>query len=117
MHCEPQYGEAAMNSLLERREKFSAVVCYHDLFAIGAIKALKAAGLRVPEDVSVVGFDDISIEYGARPPITSVAFDREAMGRRAVQMLCDGETGEAVQEVFPVELVVRGSTRKAKKIA
>lgn len=113
-HSEAEYGEASMKQLLKKGVDFTAVVCYHDLFAIGAMKALRGAGLRVPEDVSVVGFDDISIEYGAKPPITSVAFDREAMARRAVQMLCDGETDGNKCEVFPTELMIHGSTCQAK---
>lgn len=115
LNSEAEYGEAAMKKLLQSGAKFTAVACYHDLFAIGAMKALKDAGLRVPEDVSLVGFDDVSMLYGSKPAITSVAFDREAMGRRAVRMFCEGEVETATKEVFPVQLMVRGSTRKAKK--
>lgn len=114
LHTEMEYGEGAMHSLLGSGAEFTAVVCHHDLLAMGAIRALESRGLRVPEDVSIVGFDDVSPRYNAEPLVTSVAFDREAMGRRAVQLLCEGETSPDL-EVVPVELAVRESTSAVKR--
>lgn len=118
-HGETHHGTAAMNKILARASKkgkkpdFTAVVCYHDLFAIGAIRALQDTGLSVPEDVSIVGFDDVSTQYSFEPAITSIAFDRYAMGMRAVEIICtmiEGQNIEKHNEVFPVNLVVRNST-------
>lgn len=123
MHSEAEHGGAAAERVLSRTRQrtgkptFTAIVCYHDLFAMGAVRALQAAGLRVPDDVAVVGFDDVSTHYSFAPAITSVSFDRHAMGRRAVQVigaLLEGETIETQHEVFPVELVVRDSTRAVR---
>jgi DNA-binding LacI/PurR family transcriptional regulator len=96
---------------------FSAMVCYNDLIAMGAIRVLREAGYRVPEDVSVVGFDDLSDQYGFSPALTSIRFPREEMGRRAVKMLCNNEANESLDVVLPernflpAELVQRDSVR------
>jgi DNA-binding LacI/PurR family transcriptional regulator len=90
---------------------FTAIVCYNDLLAMGVVRQLEARGLHVPQDVSVVGYDDISSDYEFRPALTSIRFDRLAMGRTAIAMLChfDEETARQHQR-FEVELVVRDST-------
>jgi LacI family transcriptional regulator len=105
----------ALRRLRARDRSFTAVVCYNDTHAMGVVRGLEECGLRVPDDVSVTGFDDVSVERAFRPAITSLRFDRLLMGRRAVQWLCEQaarkpgrrETGT---ETFPVELVVREST-------
>ena len=83
--------------------------------AMGAIRALEAVGRRVPAQASVTGFDDISRRYGFRPVLTSIAFDRYKMGRRAVEILRDSietpATHAASQEAFPVELTKGNSTQ------
>jgi len=106
----------AVQRLLRRNGRFTALVCYNDLMAMGAMEQLQAAGIRVPEDVSITGFDDISTEHGCLPALTSVRFSRSDMGRRAVlllQELIDAEPNKSIQERFPVELVVRDSTAPA----
>lgn len=104
-----------MEVLLERCPDFTAVVCAHDSVAIGAIQAAEAAGLRVPGDLSVTGFDGIGSAggYGGSDTLTSIFFDRRVMGRRAMEML-DGiwnehET-EPRQEILPVKLLTRHSS-------
>ncbi|MDQ3815798.1 MAG: LacI family transcriptional regulator, partial [Armatimonadota bacterium] len=98
---------------------FSALVCYNDMIAMGAIRVLKEAGWQVPADVSVAGFDDVSVQHGFSPALTSVSFPRQEMGRRAVQLLCDQHKEIANAdcqdqiERFPVRLVVRDSTAPA----
>ena len=91
----------------------TAVSCYNDLSAIGALRALRSAGVRVPHDVSVVGFDDIEMASWTDPPLTTVRQPTARMGRWAVAQLIDpdsdGRAAPAVVHLEP-ELVVRGST-------
>lgn len=75
--------------LLERSADVTAIFCANDHSAIGAIKALAERGLRVPADVSVVGFDDIDLAEHLTPALTTVRIDKETMGRTAVQRLID----------------------------
>jgi DNA-binding LacI/PurR family transcriptional regulator len=107
-----------MDALWERSHgEITAVACYNDVYAMGAIRSLRKRGLRVPEDVSVTGFDDVSEEYSFEPRLTSVYFDRFQLGQRAVEVLFHsrpqwlaGEAIEPVHEIFPVQFVERGST-------
>ena len=92
----------------------TAVTCYNDLVAIGVMRALRELGLRVPEDVSVVGFDDIDVSGYLATPLTTVRMPRREIGRRATRMLVEAveaEGGMAPQRVqLDTELVVRAST-------
>jgi len=110
---DPSYGcgHAAMTRLLTRGVPFTAVVCLNDATAVGAMDAVRETGLRVPEDISVTGFDGLSGGYGGSETLTTVYFDRRAMGRRAVAMLFEADGNQPGQEILPVELLVRGSTR------
>ena len=92
----------------------SAVTCYNDLVALGLCRALSELGLRVPEDVSVVGFDDINLLPYLPLPLTTVRIPKTEMGRLATQMLIRQVESKEVarpRKVFlDAELVVRGST-------
>jgi LacI family transcriptional regulator len=106
--------EAAKVLLAERRD-FTAIVAGSDLMAIGILRALVEHGLGVPDDVSLVGFDDIDLCQYTIPPLTTVRQDRVAMGRGAVQRLIalmEG-TGETSPLILPTELIVRKSTGPA----
>jgi DNA-binding LacI/PurR family transcriptional regulator len=110
-------GARATADLLAADPGLTAVFAYNDLSAIGAIRALRAAGLRVPADVSVVGFDDVDLAAYADPPLTTVAQDIASLGRRAAERLLELVDGEARSAaawggptILPVRLVVRGST-------
>ncbi|CAN5713239.1 DNA-binding transcriptional regulator CytR [soil metagenome] len=105
-------GTAAALALASRLEPPFALICHNALTAIGAMRGLLEVGLRVPIDVSVVGFDDIALTDYTVPPLTTVAQDKYAMGRRAVAIVDRILAGEAVSgtERLPVRLVVRGST-------
>ena len=108
--------ETARVLLAERRD-FTAIVAGSDFMAIGILRALTEQGLRVPDDVSLVGFDDIDFCHYTTPPLTTVRQDRIAMGRGAVQRLVaivEG-TGEASPLILPTHLVVRKSTGPAPK--
>jgi LacI family transcriptional regulator len=92
------------------------VFAYNDISAIGAIRALREAGLRVPEDVSVVGFDDIRDAAYHVPSLTTVRQPLRKMGEIAAQTLVDrieGRTTSARQIAIEPELVIRESTGQA----
>jgi len=113
----PEIGFKPMQALLEKSRDLTAVFCFNDIAAIGAIRALKNAGLSVPGDVSVVGFDDIlSAEY-ATPSLTTVRQPLLEMGKRGAQVLL-ARIGDREQE-YPAEIsmapefVIRESTGPA----
>ena len=106
-------GERAIDLFLAQGQSFSAVFCSNDEMAIGAIRALTSKGLRVPEDVSVVGFDDIRFARYTSPPLTTVAQPKNAIGREAMTMLIELLNDSEVpprKRVLSADLVVRGST-------
>jgi len=111
-HFREDRARTAMERLLVRHPDLDAVFCANDLSAFGAIAALAAAGRRVPDDVAVVGFDDIPAAATSRPPLTTVRQEVELMGRRMARLLLDRLDGrtEPVQEVLPTSLVVRESS-------
>ena len=111
-------GYSGIERLLGKAVQFTAVFAANDLSAIGAIAALKRHGRRVPEDVSVVGFDDIHLAAYASPPLTTVRQPSLEMGRRATEILLEaiadgGTTSRSADHVFDGELVVRESTGPA----
>jgi LacI family transcriptional regulator, repressor for deo operon, udp, cdd, tsx, nupC, and nupG len=106
-------GSWAMQQLLERGVKFSAVFCMNDNVALGAIRVLNAAGLRVPEDISIVGFDNHEGAALSHPPLTTIEGTPEQKGMVAIQRLVDRATRPNIivmQSVLPVHLVTRAST-------
>ncbi|MEX1129045.1 MAG: LacI family DNA-binding transcriptional regulator [Vicinamibacterales bacterium] len=111
-------GEKAMKELLKRSRLPTAVVCSNDWTAIGALHAIHAAGLRVPEDISLVGFDDIPLSSYITPSLTTVRMSARDVGSTAFQALFS-LIGEAHVEgdVYQVatKLVVRESTAKPRK--
>ena len=116
-------GYAAMQRLLAADPGLTAVFVGNDHMALGALRALDEAGRRVPDDVSVVGFDDVPEAEYFRPPLTTVRQHFPEAGRRAVRLLLDlirpGEapaTGpETGLELVPTELLVRRSTGPARR--
>lgn len=106
-------GRAAVRWLLGLQPRPTAVVTYNDSQAIGAIKGLQAAGLSVPDDVSVIGFDDIALASLIQPALTTIAQPIAQIGRRGAEMLIRsvrGEVGELGPVVLPCRLVARAST-------
>ena len=99
-----------LGRLLDRSRDFTALFCHNDTFAMHAIQALRERGLHVPRDISVVGFDDTSSTVGYTPAITSIHSPRLDMGRRSVELITAGPTESPIEELFPVQLVVRGFT-------
>jgi alanine racemase len=108
-------GAAAAGRLIER--DVTAIVCGSDLMALGAIREARSRGLRVPEDISVVGFDDSPLIAFTDPPLTTVRQPVFAMSVSAVKALIDEINGQAAphsEYLFHPELIVRGSTAAAK---
>ncbi len=109
-------GADAMRSLLarsdRRRPPFTAVFCGNDTVAFGAMSALRDAGLRVPDDVAIVGFDDVPLAAHTAPPLTTVRSPLLAMVEAAAHLLVDLVERRELAEVstlLPTELVVRAS--------
>jgi DNA-binding LacI/PurR family transcriptional regulator len=95
------------------RPEITAVFAANDQMALGVLRALHEAGRRVPEDVSVVGFDDMAESDSFWPPLTTVHQEFEAIGRRAVELLIaeiEGRPEPVTSTVLPTRLVVRSST-------
>lgn len=100
----------AMQSLLALPHPPDAVFCYNDAAALVAMRACLAAGLKVPHDVSIVGFDDISSAVLGHRPLTTLRIDKKGLGALGVELLLNGQQDQPVEKVAPVELIVRAST-------
>ena len=112
----PLLGYPFGKQLLERRVPFTALFAYNDISALGAIRAFQEAGLRVPEDISVVGFDDIQGAAFSSPSLTTVRQPLAHMGSLAAQTLLaclEGEKEGPPEILIEPELVVRHSTARA----
>jgi LacI family transcriptional regulator len=105
-------GYVAMTSLLAARNPITAVFVASDIVAFGALRALREGGLRVPTDVSVVGFDDIPLARHFDPPLTTIRLPANALGAAAGRALVDRLAGRPTSErtLLPTELIVREST-------
>src|SRR5438105_1770501 len=109
-------GWSAGQELLALRPRPTAILAANDLMALGVLKACRAAGLAVPRDVSIVGFDDIAFASLADPPLSTVCLPREALARGATAALMRGLNGgsaAAAPELVPTYFVARGSTGPA----
>lgn len=106
-------GKFGAGRLLDRAERPTAILCTSDQLAIGVIQAAQERGLRVPQDVSVVGFDDIPGACQVQPALTTVRQPLRQKGAVSARMLLDGWSGAPPQIVLPTELIVRASTGPA----
>jgi LacI family transcriptional regulator len=109
----PELGFVPTNELLHRGADFTALVCFNDIAAIGAIRAFMNHGLRVPEDVSVVGFDDIQGAAYHNPSLTTIRQPLNEMGAVSARILLQRIRGQAsFPDVVPIhpELIIREST-------
>ena len=108
-------GKLQAGELLRQPHSPSALFCCNDLLAIGALQAVKERGLRVPQDVSVIGFDNTILAEVTDPPLTTVAQPTEMMGKLAVDSLVrrlEGEQTDDERVVLRPELVIRQSTAR-----
>jgi LacI family transcriptional regulator len=106
-------GSRCCAELLGRRGDLTAIVAANDLLAIGCYEALDRLGLRCPEDVSVIGFNDMPFVDRLRPPLSTIRFPHHQMGMEAATLLLeriDGSGGPVKILYLAPELVVRGST-------
>ncbi len=105
-------GMSSMQKLLSLAEPPTAVFCASDLSALGAMRACRIAGLRIPADISIVGVDDIEDAALCDPPLTTVRQPRREIGRRAMEMLVHAIRGRYVESrvTLPTELVIRETT-------
>lgn len=108
-HFDIQSAEAVITARLNQGRAFDAVVAASDLIAIGAIRALTKAGLSVPADVSVVGYDNIPASRLVTPPLTTVDQDAMLAGRTLVSKLLDANGGRPTSERVQTSLVIRES--------
>ena len=107
-------GRRAARTLLDRSPKLTAVICANDVMAVGVLRELRATGRRVPEDVSVTGFDNVTLAQFCYPALTSVHIPRDEIGRTVCQCLLDRDDPPLHREfVIEPELVVRDSTGPA----
>lgn len=104
------------SNLLRRNERPTAIVCYNDQVAIHALQAIRDEGLRVPEDISIVSYDDSYIATATEVKLTTVRHPKDEMGRRAARFLLDIVEGrvEKPYYVYKPELIVRNSAMNVK---
>jgi DNA-binding LacI/PurR family transcriptional regulator len=108
----PEGGLKAMHLLLSLPQSPTAVFCYNDMTALGALRCIREGGLRVPEDISVIGFDDLFFASYTQPPLTTVRQPRRRMGLLAMEILLKlmSEQGSTDTIEVPAELILREST-------
>lgn len=111
-------GRSAAMEILNLEKLPTAVVVANDMMALGAMQEFKNAGLLIPQDISIVGFDDIAFASLAEPPLTTVCSPRVEIGRRAIEVLIKtiklpNQSGEEVK--IPTYLIIRKSTAPPKK--
>jgi DNA-binding LacI/PurR family transcriptional regulator len=101
-----------VQKLLARSKRFTALVAFNDISALGAMIALREAGLAIPEDVSVMGFDDIEFASVAYPPLTTIRQPLQEMGATAAEILLRKLAKDEVVEDICLrpELIMRSST-------
>ena len=104
----------AMGELLALSDPPTAVLCYNDMSALGAMRSIRLHGKRIPEDISVVGFDDLFLASYTQPPLTTVRQPMRRMGLLAMENLFRLMSGEdsAIRVTVEAELIVRESTAR-----
>jgi LacI family transcriptional regulator len=109
-------GHRAMAALLDHADRPDGVFVANDMMAVGAILAIKEAGLAVPEDVAVIGFDDIPLARFTSPPLSTLRVGVYELGKQALEMLVgaieNGDAGNANGVVISPQLVVRESSKR-----
>lgn len=109
-----QAGYDKTMEMLQKKEKFDGIFCYNDLIAYGAIKALKEKKVKIPQEVSIVGYDDIRFSRLIEPELTTVKVHKFEMGYQAFQMIykrikSKNKVNSSTRKVLDVELIVRNS--------
>jgi len=113
----PEGGRCATRSLLYAHPELTAIVFVNDFMAVGAMREIRGRALRIPEDISVTGFDDVALAQYWCPALTSVNIPRDHIGQRICDALLSDEKKRPLQElVIDPELVVRDSTGPAARL-
>ena len=112
--CSPvaESGCQTAKDLLAAQPEITALLCYNDLVAVGALKACTELGLRVPDDIAVVGFDNIPLAALVTPPLTTCHVPRYELGAKAVELLLEQiahADGDAREVILQPSLIVRSS--------
>jgi LacI family repressor for deo operon, udp, cdd, tsx, nupC, and nupG len=110
-------GFEVVDTLLSLRKRPTAIFCFNDEMAIGAIRRIRDLGYSIPGDISIAGFDDIAVSSFSVPTLTTVRQPATIFGRRAVEILCDMidgtiSTRSNEKHILPYELIIRGSSAK-----
>lgn len=104
-------GAIGVDTLLAGEARFSAICCANDLLALGALHGLAERGIRVPEEISVAGFDDVSVASMTAPRLSTVRLPLRELGRRGFEYAVRQQSGDEVgAEMLPTEVVLRDST-------
>lgn len=107
-------GEKAAEYYLKMDERPTAILCANDSMAIGAMKVIQEAGLRIPNDISIIGFDDIEVASRVFPALSTNSAPVKVLVKVAMEILMaaiNGEDQEYVHKILPADLVLRGSTK------
>jgi LacI family transcriptional regulator len=108
-------GRQAARALLTKAPRLTAVICVNDVMAVGALRELRSRGRRVPEDVSVTGFDNVTLAQFAVPALTTVHIPRDQIGRTICECLMRDDVPREREYLIEPELVVRDSTGPAPR--
>jgi len=104
----------AIDALLAREPRPDALFCYNDSTALAAMQHVLARGLKIPHDMAIIGFDDISAAAGAVPPLSSIKIDKDALGRMGIDLLLEkpllSNLETQLEQTLPVQLVERESS-------
>ena len=100
----------AMRTLLSLPKRADAVFCYNDSTALAAMKYCLNEGMKIPHDIAIVGFDDISSAAAAIPPLSTIHVDKDALGRTGVERLLHRTDESPTETILPINLVVRESS-------
>jgi LacI family transcriptional regulator len=114
----PEIAYTVVEKMLRTRKRFSAIVCFNDVAALGATRAITDAGAKVPDDFSVVGFDDIHLAVFATPSITTIRQPLRQMGETAAQVLLEqlrANRKYPAEIAVEPELIMRESTGVARR--
>lgn len=108
-------GARCANQLLSEHPHLTALLCINDRMALGAMQFVRGSGLQVPEDISIVGYDDVPLAQLVEPALTTVNQQAPTLGRHAVNMLLRLMQRQHVEsEIIPTQLIIRQSTTSAK---
>jgi len=109
-------GRRASRTLLSADSGLTAIVCVNDLMAVGAMREIRERGLRIPEDISVTGFDNIKLAQFCYPALTTVHIPRDQIGQYICEVLIPNETTKLEHEILiDPEFMLRDSTGPARR--